>query len=77
MSGSREDRWQHLVSGAFALDEKRPKGKKRAANTRDAIAYLESVLEVFPPSVDPLEDFEGYAVRRAALALLGALDPKR
>ncbi len=35
--------------------------------------YLESTLEVFPSSVDPVEDFEGYAVRRMVQGLLAAL----
>lgn len=69
---TRTDRWQHLVSGAFGLDELRAArpDEVHAATVR----YLESVLEVFPNGLDPVEDFEGYAVRRAALSLLGALD---
>ncbi len=63
MDGPRQDRWQHLVAGAFALDEGEG---DREARVR---ALLESVLEVFPESIDPVEDFEGYAVRRLALAL--------
>jgi hypothetical protein len=34
---------------------------------------IESALEVFPETVDPVEDFEGYAVRRLLLALNAAL----
>jgi hypothetical protein len=34
---------------------------------------LESFLEVFPSSVDPVDDFEGYAIRRVLLALRRAL----
>jgi hypothetical protein len=34
---------------------------------------IESALEVFPPSIDPVEDFEGYAVRRMLLALNAVL----
>jgi hypothetical protein len=30
---------------------------------------LDSLLEVFPSSLDPVEDFEGFAVRRLAQAL--------
>lgn len=71
----RTDRWQHLVSGAFSLDqaEQLPSAERRA----QALAYLESVLEVFPSGLDPLEDFEGYAVRRAALSVLRALQSER
>ncbi len=70
MSPPRTDRWQHLVAGAFALGE----GPHASARNPEAAArYLESVLEVFPAAVDPLEDFEGYAVRRMAMVLLEAL----
>lgn len=66
----REDRWQNLVTGAFHLEEA-PGAKP---SREDALRYLDSILEVFPPSVDPVEDFEGYAVRRMALALRRALE---
>jgi hypothetical protein len=69
MSNSRVDRWQHLVTGAFLLDEA---GADRiAAETR---VYLDSVLTVFPAGIDPVDDFEGYAVRRMASTLLRALE---
>jgi hypothetical protein len=74
---TREDRWQSLVSGAFNLDEALSPGSSRegaAASTQLALRYLEHVLEVFPASVDPVEDFEGYAVRRMALVLRRALE---
>lgn len=65
----RVDRWQHLASGAFRLDE---------ASEKDAHAeaqrYLRSVLEVFDSGIDPVEDYEAYAVRRMAAALLSALE---
>ena len=73
----RTDRWQSLVTGAFLLEESlstspppldaRPPGAL-------AVRYLDSVLEVFPSSVDPVDDFEGYAIRRMALALRRALE---
>ena len=59
-----EDRWRHLVQGAFLLEEQ--------ASTGAAIALLDSALEVFTPEIDPVEDFEGYAVRRLLLALRSA-----
>ena len=74
--GGRTDRWQSLVMGAFQLDEalasRQNPGEGPGATTH-ALHYLESLLEVFPSSVDPLEDFEGYAVRRMLLALRHAL----
>ncbi len=65
----RTDRWQHLVSGAFLLDEA-PSPVQR----QRVLGYLDTVLEVFPGSLDPLEDFEGFAVRRMALAMRRALE---
>jgi hypothetical protein len=62
----RDDRWQNLVSGAFHLAER--------GERDEALAYLDNVLLVFGPWIDPLDDFEGYAVRRMALALREALD---
>ncbi|MFO7155629.1 MAG: hypothetical protein DIU72_003285 [Pseudomonadota bacterium] len=38
-----------------------------------ALQALDSALEVFGPEIDPVDDFEGYAVRRLALALRDAL----
>ena len=34
-----------------------------------AAERLDSTLEIFPAGTDPVEDFEGYAVRRLLLAL--------
>lgn len=75
--GGRTDRWQSLVAGAFQLDEalgsKEGPGDGPGASAH-ALRYVESLLEVFPSSVDPLEDFEGYAVRRMLLSLRRALE---
>lgn len=72
---SRDDRWQNLVSRAFLLEEQlwATGAVERANGLKAAVAYLESTLEVFPSSVDPVEDFEGYAVRRMVQGLLAAL----
>lgn len=72
---SRDDRWQNLVSRAFLLEEQlRAAGDAdRSKNLKAAVDYLESTLEVFPSSVDPVDDFEGYAVRRMVQGLLAAL----
>lgn len=79
---AREDRWQHLVTGAFQIDDEitvapssSPQGRRRLL-----AHYLDSVLEVFPPDLDPVEDFEGYAVRRLAQSIrraLGLVPPPR
>ncbi|HEY0840028.1 MAG TPA: hypothetical protein VGD74_07565 [Vulgatibacter sp.] len=42
-----------------------------------ALEFLNGVLEVFPSSIDPVDDFEGYAVRRMALALRETLLAER
>ncbi|HEX8703163.1 MAG TPA: hypothetical protein VF815_30280 [Myxococcaceae bacterium] len=72
---TRDDRWQNLVSRAFLLEEQlRATGNAdRSQGLKAAVDYLESTLEVFPSSVDPVEDFEGYAVRRMVQGLLAAL----
>jgi hypothetical protein len=65
------DRWANLVNTAFLLDQApRQPGPE---GLRPALAMLESALEVFPPALDPVEDFEGYAVRRLLLALSAVL----
>ncbi len=68
MPKERVDRWQHLVTVASLLDESPP--ERSAAEAR---GLLHSVLEVFPQSIEPADDFEAYAVRRLAASLLRAL----
>jgi len=64
---TREDRWGALVNAAFAIDEA---GASGAPSQRAMAAErLDSTLEIFPAGTDPVEDFEGYAVRRLLLAL--------
>ncbi len=78
---AREDRWQHLVTGAFQIDDELAVSSLTALARRRLLAhYLDSVLEVFPPDLDPVEDFEGYAVRRLAQSdrrALGLVPPPR
>ena len=69
---SRDARWTHLLNSAFHLDEVQGRGaSERTCAVRES---LESALELFPGS-DPLEDFEGYAVRRLLLSVRRALEP--
>ena len=71
----RTDRWQSLVAGAFRLEESLASGAPpTGAAAHAALGYLDNLLEVFPSSLDPMEDFEGYAVRRMVLALRHALE---
>jgi hypothetical protein len=64
---SRDDRWAHLVNTAFRLDEAR--SLERGERIRSAIALIDSAIEVFPSSIEPIEDLEGYAVRRLLLGV--------
>lgn len=68
---THDNRWGHLVNAAFLLDQA-PR-RSDPEGPRPALALLQSALEVFPSSIDPVEDFEGYAVRRLLLALESAL----
>lgn len=71
----REDRWQHLAQSAFRLEEQLDASRSAGASANEAHvrAAVESLLEVFDSSLDPVEDFEAYAVRRFAHALRRAL----
>lgn len=60
-------RWASLSAAAFRLDEHPRPG------LREVRAALAHVLEVFDASLDPVDDFEGAAVRRLALSLHRAL----
>lgn len=68
---AHDNRWANLVNTAFLLDQapRRPGPE----GLRPTLEMLESALEVFPSAVDPVEDFEGYAVRRLLLALKAVL----
>jgi len=66
----RVDRWQNLVNGAFRVSEATAEGRPEAA-----IQYLDNVIEVFE-GADPVDDWEGYAVRRMALALREAFQAR-
>lgn len=66
-----DNRWANLVNTAFLLDQMpRHSGPE---GVRAALTMIQSALEVFPASIDPVEDFEGYAVRRLLLALQDSL----
>jgi hypothetical protein len=53
----REDRWQHLLSAALSVGEAQEPG-------REMERRVTSLLEVFSSDLDPVDDFEAYAVRR-------------
>lgn len=68
---AHDNRWANLVNTAFLLDQtpRRPGPE----GLRQALTMIESALEVFPSTIDPVEDLEGYAVRRLLLALNAVL----
>ena len=72
----REDRWQHMVHAALLLEEQLGPGEPASAQERRrrVQGLLDSLLEVFPSSLDPVDDFEGFAVRKLAQALQRALE---
>jgi hypothetical protein len=72
----REDRWQNVVHAALLLEEQAAQLSPESAQARrlQVQLLLGSLLEVFPSSVDPVEDFEGFAVRKLAQALKRALE---
>jgi hypothetical protein len=76
----REDRWQHLLHTSLLLEEEEGVAPTvqgtpgREERQRRAKLLLGSLLEVFPSSLDPVDDFEGYAVRKLAQALLRTLE---
>jgi hypothetical protein len=69
-SAQNDERWSHLVGVAFRLDEANTQGDPAVG---EALSMIDSALEVFTSGTDPVEDFEGYAVRRLLLGLRGAL----
>ncbi|HET9452586.1 MAG TPA: hypothetical protein VFO83_16970 [Aggregicoccus sp.] len=72
----REDRWLHMVHAALLLEEQLVQEHPVSAQERRRRVelLLGSLLEVFPSSLDPVDDFEGFAVRKLAQALQRALE---
>lgn len=48
-------------------------GAAMPGSRREVERILDSALEVFDATIDPVEDFEGYALRRLLLALRQAI----
>jgi hypothetical protein len=64
---AHDNRWANLVNTAFLLDQ--IPSRSGPEGLRPALTMIQSALEVFPSTLDPVEDFEGYAVRRLLLSL--------
>lgn len=62
---SHPGRWHVMTGCALGLAE----AQRRDRAIEDCLACLESVLEVFPREVDPVDDEPGYAVRSLAIAM--------
>ncbi len=69
-SVNREDRWQHLLSAALSVEEAREP-------RREMEQRLQSLLEVFSSDLDPVDDFEAYAVRRFVQAVQESTGERR
>lgn len=64
------DRWHQMIDGAELVSTRIGQLEDcPQAHLDHAIEYLESVLEAFPSSIDPVQDLEGYAIRRMARAV--------
>ncbi len=69
-AGGRQDRWQHLLSAAFSVEEAQDPDLEMERR-------VDSLLEVFPSDLDPVDEFEAYAVRRFALAVRSLVRARR
>jgi hypothetical protein len=67
-----EELWMSLVRAAHSLEEDVRDATPEAARER-AFATVQTIVEIFPRTLDPFTEFEGYAVRQFAKALLAAL----
>lgn len=62
-----------MVSGAFLLEQRLAGAKSQSDRLKCIREYLATLEEVFPSSVDPVDDFEGFAARRMIRTLLEGL----
>ncbi len=68
---STHPRWDHLVAQPFAIDD--APADSLLEQTQAALASLD---EVFPRSLDPIDDPAGYAVRRFVRAVGRLVGPR-
>lgn len=63
------EKWKHVIYAAETLS-----GIERSPTSiEQIIKCLDEIEEVFPKTVDPVEDFEGYALRQFTKAIKSAL----
>ena len=65
-------RWHRVIGSSLGLAEA-PR-KPRRETLASCIACLDTVLEVFPKDVDPVDDEPGYAMRSFAKAMRRRLE---
>lgn len=63
------EKWKHVIYTAEALSEM----TRDPASIENVIKCLDDIEEVFPKTLDPVEEFEGYALRQFSKALKSAL----
>jgi len=74
LSEALADRGETEGPARFSAPESNRGGAAEVRQSLEAsVRALASALEVFGADIDPVDDFEGYAVRRLALALLDVL----
>jgi hypothetical protein len=70
------DRWNRLIalSEDVATIDARDGGRSPTVALDEVRSALVQIEELFPRSIDPVDDLEGYCVRRLAKSLLRVLD---
>lgn len=63
------EKWKHLIYAAETLSER----GRNPHSIRKVVECLNSIEEVFPKTLDPIEDFEGFALRQFVKALKSSL----
>jgi hypothetical protein len=64
------ERWKSLILFADYLDENAERG---SVDLDEVIWHFEGIEEIFPKTLDPVDAFEEYAVRRLCKSLKSAL----
>ncbi len=73
MAKGVQKNWEMMVSGAFLLEQRLARASSEAERVKCVREYLATLEEVFPSSLDPVDDFEAFAARRLIRAVLSGL----